>query len=246
MRKMISVLLVCCMLCGLHAAVAEEAGFEMGGAAFSLPDELSVGLEPLDLLGVELCKMEAADYYVWMVAVNHPKLKNEFDINLEQIAEEYSITKDEANKVICSMLLSTVADNFFGGLYPQVGTVAQGASGNGGVIGASYSTAEAYYLNLTGTRGWTVLAVSETGDVSAKELQTICVNILLSIEENTTMVVITADSASVRKEASLSGAMIRKAAKGECFEYLGEEGNFYIVMIDGQQGYVAKGVAEIQ
>lgn len=245
MRKMISLLLVLLMICGMCSAFAEPTRIEVGGATFTLPDGLNVGLDPLDLGVYALFKAESSDYYVWMVAENYSAYSKEFGSNpINDAVKDLSLTKEEANRLYCRATFGLV-DEYFG-LYPSADTITYGASGNGMVIHGSYSVAESYYLNEAGTRGWGVMAISEDGKVEAKKLQAICTNILLSIEENTEMVVITADTASVRKEASLSGAMIRKAVKGESFEYLGEEGNFYILMIDGQQGYVAKGVAEIQ
>lgn len=57
-------------------------------------------------------------------------------------------------------------------------------------------------------------------------------------------ITITADSARVRTEPSLSGGLIRQVKKGETFVLLGESGDFYKIEIDGKTGYVAKGVAQ--
>lgn len=59
-------------------------------------------------------------------------------------------------------------------------------------------------------------------------------------------VVITADSAKVRSEASLSGGLLVNATNGMAFPYVGEEGDWYIIDVNGQTGYVHKGVAVIQ
>lgn len=246
MRKMISLMLALLMICGMCSAFAEPTRIEVGGGTFTLPDGLNVGLEPLELGAFTLFKAESSDYYVWMVEMYYPELLDDGEFkDINELAEADSRTREQENQVICKVGFETAVGDYFG-LYPTAEMITYGASGSGMVIHGSYSVAESYYLNEAGTRGWGVMAISEDGKVEAKKLQAICTNILLSIEENTEMVVITADTASVRKEASLSGAMIRKAVKGESFEYLGEEGNFYILMIDGQQGYVAKGVAEIQ
>jgi hypothetical protein len=61
-----------------------------------------------------------------------------------------------------------------------------------------------------------------------------------------TYVVITAESGRIRKEASISGDMIRKAYEGETFELIREETDWYIIDVDGRKGYIHKGVSAIQ
>ena len=57
-------------------------------------------------------------------------------------------------------------------------------------------------------------------------------------------VVITADTARLRSEPSISGGLIRKATKGETVVLLGETDNFYKIEVDGKTGYVAMGVSQ--
>lgn len=59
-------------------------------------------------------------------------------------------------------------------------------------------------------------------------------------------VVITADSGKIRTEASISGGLIKTAYKGETFELIREEGDWYIVDVNGRTGYIHKGVSAIQ
>lgn len=59
-------------------------------------------------------------------------------------------------------------------------------------------------------------------------------------------VVITADSGKIRTEASISGGLIKTAYKGESYVLRREEGDWYVVEVDGRTGYIHSGVAEIQ
>lgn len=59
-------------------------------------------------------------------------------------------------------------------------------------------------------------------------------------------VAITADSGKIRTEASISGGLIKTAYKGETFELIREEGDWYVVDVNGRTGYIHKGVAAIQ
>ncbi|MBQ3483887.1 MAG: SH3 domain-containing protein [Clostridia bacterium] len=59
-------------------------------------------------------------------------------------------------------------------------------------------------------------------------------------------VVITADSAKIRTEASISAGLVKTAYKGESFTLLGESGDFYKISVNGKTGYVHKDVSGIQ
>lgn len=59
-------------------------------------------------------------------------------------------------------------------------------------------------------------------------------------------VIITADSAKIRTEASISAGLVKTAYKGEYFTLLGESGDFYKISISGKTGYVHKDVSGIQ
>ena len=57
---------------------------------------------------------------------------------------------------------------------------------------------------------------------------------------------ITADTAKVRKEPNISGQLLKTAVKGETFTYVGEENDFYVIEIDGTNGYVHMGVSSMK
>lgn len=59
-------------------------------------------------------------------------------------------------------------------------------------------------------------------------------------------VVITADSARIRTEQSVSGGLIKTAYRGETYELIKQSGDWYVVKVDGRTGYIHKGVAAIQ
>ena len=59
-------------------------------------------------------------------------------------------------------------------------------------------------------------------------------------------VIITADSGKIRGEASISGSLIKTAYKGETYELIREEGDWYVVDVNGRTGYIHKGVAALQ
>lgn len=59
-------------------------------------------------------------------------------------------------------------------------------------------------------------------------------------------VIITADSAKIRTEASISAGLVKTAYKGESFTLLGESGDFYKISVNGKTGYVHKDVSGIQ
>ena len=44
----------------------------------------------------------------------------------------------------------------------------------------------------------------------------------------------------------MNGKLLCTASKGDVFVYLGQEGDFCIVLVDGVMGYVHKGVTNIE
>ena len=58
--------------------------------------------------------------------------------------------------------------------------------------------------------------------------------------------VVTADTARIRAEASLSGRLLYTAKKGESFVILEETDNWFVVLVNDEVGYLSKGVAEEQ
>lgn len=67
-----------------------------------------------------------------------------------------------------------------------------------------------------------------------------------SKDSTTKSIVITADSARVRTEPSITSGLIETVYKNETFTMLGESGDFYKISINGRTGYVHKGVSKIK
>lgn len=63
--------------------------------------------------------------------------------------------------------------------------------------------------------------------------------------QNRTFVVVTANTCRIRGSASISGRELATARKGDRFVLIREEGDFFVVEINGTEGYIHKGVAEI-
>lgn len=66
------------------------------------------------------------------------------------------------------------------------------------------------------------------------------------LEEAGIRLTITADTARIRAEASVNGKLLCTAYKGDIFVYMGQEGDFYLVEVDGKLGYVHKGVTDLE
>ena len=65
-------------------------------------------------------------------------------------------------------------------------------------------------------------------------------------DAQTRYVVITSASGKIRTEASLSANLIKTAYHGERYEFISQEGDWYVVKVNGRVGYIHKGVAAIQ
>ena len=59
-------------------------------------------------------------------------------------------------------------------------------------------------------------------------------------------VVVTAATAKVRTSASLSGTLLMTARKGNSFRLIRESGDWYVIDVHGQTGYIHKGVTELR
>lgn len=255
MRKLFSLLVVLCLLAGVGSALGEEAGgmqeVEIGKATFRVPAELKMTadssthwlLSIWDMNGLSVWMAEAEDYKVWILAQNYRQL----EVDIDALAAEYNMDRNAVNRDYSRVFFDTAAQEMDEGVMGDATEEADYAMPDGSpILHANYSVAESYYARADGSRGWMVKALSDGGAVEAVKLQAICDNILLSIEMNTEMVVITADSGKVRSEASISGGLIKTAYKGETFEFIREEGDWYIVDVNGRTGYIHKGVAAIQ
>ena len=65
------------------------------------------------------------------------------------------------------------------------------------------------------------------------------------IADQVKWVVVTADSARVRNKPDISAAELKLARKGDRFELVRKEGAWYIVLVNGKQGYIHSGVTEV-
>jgi hypothetical protein len=59
-------------------------------------------------------------------------------------------------------------------------------------------------------------------------------------------VVVTADSARIRNKPDISAWELKLARTGDKFELVRQEGAWYVVLVDGRQGYIHSGVTEIR
>lgn len=59
-------------------------------------------------------------------------------------------------------------------------------------------------------------------------------------------VVVTADTARIRHKPDISAWELKLARKGDKFELVRQEGAWYVVKVDGRQGYIHSGVTEIR
>ena len=58
-------------------------------------------------------------------------------------------------------------------------------------------------------------------------------------------VVVTAESARIRNKPDISAWELKLARTGDKFELVRQEGAWYVVLVDGRQGYIHSGVTEI-
>lgn len=248
MRKMMLLLLTLCLLCGAMAAAEEDdlngTPVQIGKASFMLPTDVVVlfqndsGLlatgEKYDLwlMWKDWAELPAADleaYTEGNVQVDHlyaMYLSQTGDAQTAQQMAEMAVETD-VGLLSSEPVMYVVQDS---------------------VVLCSYYNRHSGFLIR--------VMLDDAGDTEAAKKA--CRKIALSFRldgvtdeemrtgEDFGMVVITADSAWVRKKASFSGSIYHKALKGDTYELIGTQKEWYIVDVNGQKGYVHSGVCEIQ
>lgn len=253
MKKLFSLLLALCLMCGVVSAVAEEATQEvtMNGAKFRIPAEVKIEANLGNVLAAN-CE----NYILEIYAVDW---KKEYDItcddepSIEQWLNVYlwyiAMGVDEDTSY---QMANFYADQDIG--MPDGKTAACLATEAEGVVLASVGHTNNNY-------GFLITLTSDTGMGSA-ELFEISKQVALSFQYDETAVaeviepeptavptqyvVITGDSANIRTGPSTDYQKIHTGLKGDEFPYLGESGNWYMIDVNGQTGYVSMGLSDIK
>lgn len=247
MRKMFLLLLSLCLLCGAAGASAEEAQagmpVQIGPASFELPADAMVLYQ--DDSGL----MATSDAYdLWILWYDWAELPVETlesytksGVQVDQLYAMYLAQTGDAKKA------KQVADL---AVETDVGML------NGDDV--AYVTQESMVLCTHYYRhsGFMVkVAPLNTGDPApwVEMCKAIALSFRLEgvseeqmIADQVKWVVVTADSARVRNKPDISAAELKLAHKGDRFELVRKEGAWYIVLVNGKQGYIHSGVTEVQ
>lgn len=247
MKKLVSLLLALCLVCGVMTALADGMEWQevqIAGVTCRIPAELAItdqGNITLD-----------AACEAYELSVLTMDLTDEDPENLD--LTDGSIQTDNMFLFLYLMLqdpdVAMQATNMC--MEEEIGLLS-GKKVKHGTIGDGIAMCAHRYRNT----GVMVFASTE-GGIEIYDLLSICDEVVRSMrydgvseddmiaDAQVDYVVITADSGKIRSEASVSGGLIKTAYKGEAFELVEETADWYVVMVDGRTGYIHKGVAAIQ
>lgn len=262
MKRILALLLAMCMTCvavGANAA-SEKAVTSLGhilineNGAYTITEDLENGGIPVATITGELEGVEfMALFTLYPERINSVILESG-DFKARQQANYYTLIHMLDMSYLEDVLKPEV-NNPFGNIYDVEGSFGHYVDGD---IEFVY-TASRYFPDA-GVGVFVMAKSAELGDASIAVTRLI-LNVQAADEaklapireaaaeiaaEASNWVVITADSGKIRTEASISGGLIKTAYKGETFELIREEGDWYVVDVHGRTGYIHKGVAALQ
>ena len=228
-------------------AVVEDNRVQVGNFSFVLPVEVEV--TDSGMMGLAEAHQDEYDLYI-------------FTLDWEESGQEMpigSLSEQETNFIVLAGVLlgSETAENFY---YLANSGSLNLPNGQDAVyyISPSLGAISHYYKGS----GFIILYISNVENYSGEELANMALSIAQSFlldgvsEEEMKLeaeqaaaqqyVVITNSSANIRSGPGGDYAKITSAVKGDVFPLIGEDGNWYIIDVNGQNGYVSKSLSAIQ
>lgn len=249
MKRLFSLMLVLCLMCGVIPAVAEGGvTVSAGSMVFELPEGATIKSQ----------KSAGKNAYTFTAKCTEDGLSISYEVMglVYQYDEadqgEQGVMDYQTFYLLTALLfgqenMNVMSPSDAGAEMPDGQVLLSGAmsSGNKFVYAVShYNEGVGYMLALTATYSPMALAVL-MGNAEDIALSAKSVSDLVDGEALGT-IVITNSSANIRSGADGSAAKIKSAVKGDTFPWLGEENGWYKILVDGQIGYVSKSLSKVQ
>lgn len=267
MKKLFAMLLALCLMCGAVSAFAEAAETQeakIGNVTFQIPAELTAQeLSSSDALYFQ--QFVGADYAVQMMVFDYEKA----DVSLQVLKG----ADDQINNLFwCYRIFSTLIgeDEDETALFLcNNASYLEGTMPDGQALvyfgTDTLSLAAHYYRNM----GCMVMVLAQDENMDGARCHEIALSIAGSFRidgvteeqmaadaeaariaaEQAAMqkyVVITNSSANIRSGPGGDYDKVTTARQGDTFPLIGEDGNWYIIDVNGQTGYVTKSLSAIQ
>lgn len=242
MKRFVALLMVLCMMCGAMNAVADTAAtVTVGPYTFDVPSGMTCG--QARQVNDEISVMEASGS-TWMGSYNMSCVTIKYD---PSEVESEGVMVYQNFYVLTALLLGqqnmslmNPRDSYISmdqGPNLMMGEVSQG--NNQKIMALSY-----YYDNA----GFMMMVIGDSGTWTAARDMAVTArraSANAASSSNVPMVVITSTSAKVRTIPSATADIIKTAYRGESFELVRENREWYAVKVDGRIGYINKIVAKI-
>lgn len=268
MKKLFALLLALCMLCGVVGAGAEDATqeVELYGSRFRIPAELEITESMIGVMSSYL-KAWCGTYELVLYARDYAIMG--FDLEEDPAFEQilnvvywYTDMGLDANQATTVAIAHELQDIEM----PDGKQIACLEIGENISIGHTDNN-YGFLIMLTSYTGQNTAELVEIGkqialsfrrdgaeEAVAEEVEpdesmtevTEADESEQAAEAPTQYVVITGESANIRKGATTDAPVITSGRRGDTFPYLGESGNWYKIDVDGQTGYVSMGLSDIK
>lgn len=270
MKKLFALLLALCMLCGVVSAGAEDATqeVELYGSRFRIPAELEItesmsgfGSTPGYLnawCGTYELVLYARDYAImgfdleedpaFEQILNVVYWYTDMGLDANQAAtvaiahELQDIEMPDGKQIACLEIGENISightDNNYGFLIMLTSYTGQNTAelveiGKQIALSFRRDGAEEFTAEVAEPDE----PMTEATEVKEEKQ---------AAEAPTQYVVITGESANIRKGATTDAPVITSGRRGDTFPYLGESGNWYKIDANGETGYVSMGLSDIK
>lgn len=250
MRKFLSMCLFMLLILNLVPAIAEEPNvLTTETYVFHFPDDMLIEVEKMEKKEVVFSGESEYVLRGCTMLYSREQLqemnkigRSMHELNFETLLQK--IASDDYERIYRRLTIDEDPHMLYGENLMMAWMMERGTST---VIVSHFYEKAGFMLMLSGSNpDETIERVAEMVmyvRALAKEAE---LNEAILMGEPDQIVVITADTARVRKEPNISGQLLKTAVKGETFTYVGEENDFYVIEIDGTNGYVHMGVSSMK
>lgn len=262
MKKLFAMLLALCLMCGVVSAGAEDAlitaqNVKIGNMTFEIPAEVTV--EDHGELTIATATCDNYNLYIyaidWSIA-SFDLYATDYDEQINNFIWLNAMFFGDVQSAV-DILNASACKRGDVNLLDGQDAVYLGSDGLG-LLTHYYREAgflivvEGTNKYATGTRAMeTAIEIARSfrvDGVSEEQMAADAEAARIAAEQAAMQkyVVITNSSANVRSGPGGDYAKVTTAVKGDTFPLIGEEGNWYIIDVNGQTGYVTKGLSAIQ
>lgn len=241
MKKILSFLLVMCLLCSVVPVFAEEAQtFTVGPYTFELPANATLGEVKRVSSDISMFTMSGSNWQG-----NYEMTGVTYQYKASDVSEQ-DVMDYQNFYILLALMLGKENMSIMNPMdsYTDMPDGQKLMMGSVNLSDGSVLYAFSHYYDGT---GFMLMLTGDSGTwLAARDMAQTVQKGGAAAAGSGSCVVITAQSGKIRSEASVSGGLIKTAYQGETYELIRAEGDWYVVVVNGRTGYIHQGVAAIQ